>query len=232
MSRYLTLDSVVRDICAENNDPEAANYVKIARLTRRVLQEIDLHLLPRVEVKVFNIQENLSVDLPADCIDPIKVGYEDCNMIYILPKKVGKFIYEPDCNCTGDVKCVKCNFTPVRTNRGYGEMYGIKSGIEAGYWQYDPTNNRLVFNKDFKKIYVQYKSSLGDGDMQLIPSEAYRMISSRVLYFENLSKNQFAAREYEKVFVIAVKDYKRFKADHPLEELLSNLTNNYLNAPR
>lgn len=229
--RLLTFDQIVRDICAEDNDAEARNYIKIARLVRRVIQEIDLHLLPRVEVSVFDIEDNLTVSMPGDCIDPIKVGYEDCGNIYILPKKVGKFIKEVDCNCNG-ATCNKCTFTPLRILGRYGEAYGIKSGVEMGWWQYDPTQNRIVLNRHFNRVYVQYKSALGDGNMQLIPVEAYRMISARALYFNNLSKNQFAAREYEKVFIIAVKDYKRFKADHPLEELIQNLTINYSNAPR
>ena len=172
--QYSSLDTIVREICAIKGDPAATDYIRVARVVRRVVQQLNIHLMPNVESKFYTIGDNLTISLSGDQEDVTKVGIV-INKCLVNLNYASELIH-PDltavqedttssctCNNIADLTnnqteavepiatnhCSRCTFHNYyyHSNGSYGEYYGYKSDRkDLGSSKYDVANNDIIFN--------------------------------------------------------------------------------------
>lgn len=224
--RYVTLDYVVRNICAvQLQDASYSQYVRVARAVRSGVEQASLHLIPAIKSAFVTVDENFIGVLPHDATLVTKVGVPATNgkIITILRDrklrrdKLVEFLDEPEyCEC--DVPPDEAVNVPSGAvsqnifhnvfwpgNRFYGELYSVPTTIDyGGSWNYNMDSGVLEFGAGQYidvgcKVLVEYKAA---GECNMIPIEAQETIEAYALYKLNFhiapGKAQFSMGEFKR----------------------------------
>lgn len=169
--RCMTLDDLVRDLCAAIGDTEAKLfYTQITRLAIHAIDSLNLRVIPNFRSTKGVVESNLTVSLPEDCIKVAKaakyleVGGSPC--VYPLGRSddADMVANQMVVNSPQDLNCPETPPTASGCDIGidwigyngstlgtyymgsyYGEQYGYSESRFFGLYVDDRTNNRLVF---------------------------------------------------------------------------------------
>jgi len=171
--KYRTLDIVVRDLCEVVEDYEHKKYVEIMKICVRMLERFNIfHETPYYRSTTLKVSNIYTVDLPSDCVKPIKVGV--CINNHIHSFYYNAEICNPkdivDCCCTcestdvtnttvatsdGGVvlesgTCSFCSFANYYCNDNnplpYTDYSSRPYQTYAGWFNIDLAKNRIVFD--------------------------------------------------------------------------------------
>lgn len=228
MSRFKTLDQIVRNICSMIGDTQNEGYVRVARLAVQVLEEVNLMGIPQVKTVQVEIGDNLTATLPDDLILVSKVGNVDGNgNIYLMGRddrirRVDEYERLNPVSCD-DVEPVNIpTFVPQervvfynyynynglnRWGEYIGERYGvIDRHFLAGTYRYNSSLNILEFGSGYdivpgNKVFVEYKATMGDDVHRLVPLEWETAIQYRTLQHLTAAKDPPASAAHHRQFI-------------------------------
>lgn len=249
--RYTTLDNFIRNLAAFVDDPEAKRtYTKFLRITLEELESLNLTTIPDVKSKIFTVDENNIITLPADAINPVKAGkYVDISGVagvYPLGKKGAG--YELAIKPNNGFSCEPNNITNTKVvfsyenhnsnevlnlfyiNSFYGEDYSYREDRVFGYWTYDKEWNRMIFEdgtiQPGDSVVVQY--SVYNDDFKLIPLEVKPMLRHKVLYWFYSNSNRIKAEMHFRKFKMEYARYKRNrKGGYSYDDYINALQKGY-----
>jgi len=205
----LTLDELVRNVCEESGDTKFKMYPKFLRLAIRCYRDLGLFVIPTIKSVELPINNNNTVDLPADFIYLNKVGICCGGRIVTLSVDDSLCIPEELCSCA-DINeeishvngCCTGAINPSGTtafygwNGGYGELYGLGAGYNClGYYRFDKENQRLILNSGYPNqlkptIIVEYKADGTANGVRYVPAEAQETIIAWINYKHFLQSNR------------------------------------------
>lgn len=230
--KYDTLDSLTRDICAIGfNDPEARDYLMVSRAVHRAVEQLNFIVSPPIKTVELTIEDNLTVNLPGDCVEPTKVGTIVDGIIRIMGRNdhlynIEVIRDEPDygCDCqetteattTTTTRCDACTFH----NYANGEAYGYRPRMfPNGQYRYDATYNRLIMGSGFDietggNIIVEYISMTTADDLCLIDKRLFPCIRQRVISWLKQNANPQESRIADMHFKQEYRLAKKLMTDH------------------
>lgn len=230
--KYDTLDSLTRDICAIGfNDPEARDYNMVSRAVHRAVEQLNFLISPPIKTVELPILQNLTVDLPDDCVEPIKVGTIVDGVIRIMGRS--DYLYnlsiiqdakDYGCDCqettaTSTTETQTCNACTFH-NSPYGEVYGYRPKMfPNGKYRHDSQYNRLIMGSGSdivigNNVIVEYIAMTSADELCLIDKRLFPCIRSRVISWlkQNVSpqESRVADRDFQKEYRLA----KTLLTDH------------------
>lgn len=238
---FIPLEVVVNDLCELMGDYDHKKYVQVLKSVVRKMQHFNYFNQSPYYITVPLVVSNIrTVNTPADCIKPIKVGL-------CINGQIRSFYYNSDicpptednfgCTCptqpTGNTTalpddsichCGFCSFPNYFCNgqtRNFYEDYSVRPyQTVAGYFNYDLQNERIIFSSDSNvqpedEVLLMYKSSMQSKDkVKAIPVEYFEYLRYSVM--EELGDVRMSARnkrEAERQEQKIIKSYNRLTAE-------------------
>lgn len=239
--KFLTFDSVARQLCAQMGDPTGKKLLIVSRTLKSVLDQLDLHVFPHVKSGRFTVQSNLTIDLPSDVAKVLKVGTllsDGTLRILGLEENLIAPIEESACECaavdnsadTSTVTtCPACTFHGCWFPNGqFGELYGYRTPqFINGKWRPDYGNNRVILSSGTdveagSTLIMEYKPDTdADNRMIQIPKDAYTMLMYRVFQLIDSYGNPGKAQTYARMFKIEYDTFKQSNSHLSVEDIIS-----------
>lgn len=249
MSKFITLDKIVRDVCVALGDTDFSQYARVMRSTGLAVEDVFRNLIPAIKSELFEIKSNLTVQMPVDCTMITKVGviddagrllvlYEDTDIRRQLKNKQD----EIDANCdtdsivpeeiTVEIPFYNC-FFDTYCDVLYGYTYD--PGV-AGTYRYDPTAGIVEFGSGIyiaagNNVVIEYKSN-GAEMFQMIPAEAQSVIMARTHYNLNIGLRPQVAELQFQQFRREYAQLKRTYLRKNPEEYIRAFTRHYSPTPK
>lgn len=234
--KYVSASNIVSNICAIHlDDEQQRNAGRVIRTLGIVLSEFAITAGMTIVSKDFVLQGN-TLKMPDDCVEVFKVGVI-CNGHVRMMGSDNTI--KAGCSCEGSDTCAGCTFYNYVSGSLYkGEMYGRRAPqFENGTYRWDTASGRIEFGSgydvfDGSKIIVEYRSSLTEDVLDVIPAHYELAITHKVLahFFavSNPSAAQFNMREFQRHFAQLKRN------DHPfqLNEFLAAIRGNRVSSPR
>jgi hypothetical protein len=163
---YITLDSVITDYLGES-EQSIHRYKKVFDIIFRGMDHMGIDFFYQVQTVKLPVNANLTVTLPANCLNVVKAGVLNSNgeivTLYInnklttyadlLPNRLSKTqdntIFNWDITCNGGW------YYNYWANGTYTSLYGLPSGEPfVGSYKYDSINGLLLLNETFQFSYL------------------------------------------------------------------------------
>lgn len=227
--KFDTLDSLTRDICAIGfNDPEARDYVMVSRAVHRAVEQLNFLITPPIKSVELTINDNYTVDLPGDCVEPIKVGVIVNGILRIMGRDDNLYnlaVIQNTPNFGCDCNTIVTTSSTVDTSESchvctfhgshLGELYGLRPRMFSnGKFKFDSAFNRLIMGSGYDieaggSIVVEYISMTTADDLCLIDKRLFPCIRSRVVSWlkqnSNPSESAIADRHFKVEYRLAKK---------------------------
>lgn len=245
--KFRTLRDVALDLCALHlADPEGAKSTLAIRALRSVMDELSLHIHANVVSKYFTIAENLTIQMPADCQDVLKVGVLDSgNRIRIMGRdeQIRRAIPEaPGCSCTETTDttevCEACCFHNFGWEGKYSvrEFYGYKQPqFPNGQFRYNEKDNRIEFGTGYdiasgEEVLVEYRQAYGATDYNLIPAPfaVALMHKAAALIDARPGVSAYHMNEFRRAYTA----YRNGRFVYSAEDIVGALKGQYMSAPK
>jgi hypothetical protein len=243
MERFDTIDGVVRDIMS-NVGAEEQDYARYLRAANRTLKTLSLYTFDKVKSIEVKVSNQLTAELPDDCIYITKVGTPCCNGINLqLLSKLSTSHRKQDSLSTpcANHSCNDCHPTNANANATnanatcsnlvffgfvqpsiYGELYGLQPMLNNNYGSYyhDQSANIIVLegNQNPKigdTLIIEYRASLDANSYKMIPIEAFDLINAKVLSMLNVNQKQLWDDAAKKAEI----RYRRYTSGLTLQDL-------------
>jgi len=197
---YITLDSVIQDYLNESEQSNA-KYFKLWHIAFRGLEDLGLDFFYKVQSVKLPINANLTVTLPADYINWMKVGvlnnrgevipldYNDKLTTFadLLPDRLEKT--QDDTNVTtGWGSDTYYNYW---NGYAYTNIYGVPSGTpRVGNFKVDTPNGVILLNENFQYEYIilEYVASPMAGQEYYLPMQFREALISWLRWKDNISR--------------------------------------------
>jgi hypothetical protein len=228
-------------------DPDFRGLAGVVRVMSSVLDELNLHDgIEYYRSEVMEIDDNLTISLPKDCINVMKVGVvgQDAKVRVMgnddrIRRKGLADTNKCTCDDTTDDICTACTFCNVWWGNSYfGELYGAKSVEFAnGSYRYDRPRNALEFGSGYDisagaKILVEYKSALDGEGYNMIPSENAMAVAFRTIMALSASVAPGRAQYAEHQFKVSWAMLKRRKINNNPLDLIAAVKGQSMAAPK
>jgi len=259
--RFTTLDTVVRDVCSMMGDAEFKEYVRVARLGRHVLQELNLLAIPSYRSDWYTIGSSFTVALPSDCIQPTKVGTLDNNGRINLFGTEDRLRIQLDNELDNPVSCDNPDldhgsttstttinastagsgvwFSNVNSRGEYiGELYGLRQRpFTNGVYRYDKERNLIEFGVgsaiyEGQQVIIEYKAALGEDQYKLIPVEWSTAIMYRTLQHLDAFKRANVSQVHFRQFLREWATIKRQAQAKPIKEWVAAIEQARYGSPK
>lgn len=240
--RFVTFDTVVRNICSDMGDVNADGYIRIARCLQVVLEDLNILAFPIVRSEEFTIGDGLTVVLPDDCILPLQVGTLDALGRITLLGQEDRLRRVLKSQAANEVSCdnpdldqdtsttstgsdvIFFNFTA--TGNYVGERYGKTNRQHLnGLWRYNKELNLIEFGSGYRvfsggKVIIEYKASMGDDIHRMIHSEWQPAIKAKTMSDLAAATGQVRVSEFHhQRFLRAYQTLKRMIANQSPQQL-------------
>lgn len=176
---YRDLDSIVYSICELIGDDNHKKYAKVLKSCARFMERFNcFHSTPYFRSTNLKVSNNYTVQMPEDCMRPIKVGI-------CIDGKIRGFYYNqelcapndspPSCTCDDNesvatsTPCAFCCYPNYYNNPS--AVYNTRENYSAspyqtaaGWFKYDLVNDRIIFDANSniqpdEEVVLMYKSS-------------------------------------------------------------------------
>ena len=253
-----SFDVVAHNIGALAFGDAKKHYQRVSIGLTHALEDLNIHLIGGVESVYLTVQDNMTVDLPRDCIAPFKVGACDNGEVRIIVQNsklchpVSNQDQQIDCDActcgttaysnvatttdtdTTDTTCTACTFH----NCGGFPVYGIPVRTKlGGSWDWDKMNHRLVLGDGRyvgvgKKVLLEYKASMTAAKFQMIPKSTFQCLYWKVLELMNANQAVGKSRNQREVFKEEYYRLKELYSNMTLEDWIQAFASGYLAAPK
>jgi|ERR1039457_264604 hypothetical protein len=163
---YISIDSVITDYLTESEQSEK-KYFKLWHSAFRGMDDMGLDFFYEIQSYKLPINPNITVNVPANCLNVIKAGvlngrgeviplnsnsklttYAD-----LLPNRKAKTIDNTIFNW--DITCNGGWYYNYWADGTYTNLFGLPSGAPfIGSYKYDRQNNIILLNEDFQFPYL------------------------------------------------------------------------------
>jgi hypothetical protein len=235
--RFVTLDFIVRNICAvQLQDASFSQYPRVARAVRSAVIQAQMNFVPAMKSQLIEVDDNYIAQLPPDADTVTKVGLlTKSGRIVTLIRDNGlrrdqleRLEDEPEyCECeqAPDVALeVPLTSTPANVFHNvtwnayrYGEMYSVPTLLDyVGTWRHNEQVGVLEMGAGTLvqtgiKILVEYKAL---GDVTMIPMEAQEAIEAFAMYKLDFNrapgKAQFSMNEFRRHAAMLKRQYAAY----------------------
>ena len=243
--KFKPIHDFVTDLTSEVNDPGGHySFLKLLRLTTSVMQELNLWVIPNLYTQRFVIQDNGTVDMPEDCIQPVigfvvkKCGTEE--FLFPLGKVDDRFARNITCSEFPEEPSVTdCNQVSLVNYYGrdqacwawgaYSERYGKRESRFFGLYSFDSVENRVHFRNGPAPGYtvvLTFKSS--NDDYKRLPVDAAPMVRHRVLQRYYIPTDKGAASMHRNEFRVSLKMFKKGRlSGYSLNDYIDAMTSEF-----
>lgn len=248
--RYRTLTSLANDLCVLHLGDAAGNKMGVAlRALRATMDELNMSVAPNIVSQLFEIGSDYTIQMPASCMQITKVG--------VLCDNGGKVRFmgrvddirrgiEPVCclceDATATSSAVTCNACAVYgvpfSISSKGELYGYRPPeFPNGTFRYNRAENRIEFGSgydvfDGSSVLVEYLSSLGGNEYDMIPSELGNAFMFHAAHTINMSARPGVANNYMNEFKRSFNTYKSIQVNYDADDLVAALRGQSMSAPK
>lgn len=228
-SGYVNLNYVVNSVLMDMDEYTTSKRKKILQYAIFGMTELNIFVLPSVEVAYLKQNDDFTVDLPDDYMDYIKVAVEvgDGDQSRIVTLTLNNTLPLPNVdklkicpNSCVDEPTLTLNgtdyFVPgfgyyfaqhYRNGQYVGEMFGLGGGIGLMQYRIDIKNRQIIFDQLFPggEIVLEYKSTgIKTDGTTTIPRQAVAALRSYIKWqlAENNDKLALSAKEEKENFIL------------------------------
>lgn len=252
MSAFITLDKIIRDVCVANGDTDFSQYNRVMRSAGLAVEDVFFNLIPQIKSELLEVQSNLTLQMPDDCVLVTKVGvidtegrllvlYEESDLRRRLANKQKEQAEDCDDTTTNvtassdvivaDIPFYNCG-AGMFTDVVYGYTYDPG---RVGTYRYDKSagivelgsGEYIVIGSD---VVVEYKSNSSE-NLQMIPAEAQSVIMARTQFHLNMGLRPQVAELQFRQFEREYKQLKRVYLRKNPEEYIRAFTRHFSPTP-
>lgn len=238
----MNLDNAIRSFLSHGDIDVTASgtYARMQRIVLAQIAELRLNVSPDVRSAVLVINDDLTVDMPADSVRIYKVGRLMPDGSVRTFGESERFYEENTCDCPGCSAVGSGGQQPAGTSRHchfstfhnvfwdgrYGELYGLRDDyFENGKWSVN--GNKITFHSGYdvragNKVVVEYETST-DG-FSVIPEEDIEMLRNKCLHEFFLNMRPSVADRYFVKFKQAINNKVRRETRMPPEWWIANFS--------
>lgn len=247
-SGYVNLNYVVNSVLMDMDEYTTSKRKKILQYAIFGMTELNIFVLPSVEVAYLKQNDDFTVDLPDDYMDYIKVAVEvgDGDQSRIVTLTLNNTLPLPNVdklkicpNSCVDEPTLTLNgtdyFVPgfgyyfaqhYRNGQYVGEMFGLGGGIGLMQYRIDIKNRQIIFDQLFPggEIVLEYKSTgIKTDGTTTIPRQAVAALRSYIKWqlAENNDKLALSAKERKrKLYIVDYRMLQYFTNIFTIDEYL------------
>lgn len=236
--KFLTAQSIASNICVVHmNDESMTGINRVLRAMVPVLRELNATAGLAVVTKQFSLS-GLVVNMPEDCLNVFKVGSVIDGKVYLMGADPFIRRGKTTCSCAGTAEssCPACTFHGLSRNY-FGEAYASKvPQWQNGTYRWDKDTNRVEFGSgyhvfDGSELLIEYQTSMGQDDFDLIPSEMEILITHKTLASLFAVSNPGVASANMRQFQIHWQQHKRRQSPANPYEIIAALKGNRVSSP-
>lgn len=244
--KFRTLRDVALDLCALHlADPEGNKVALAIRALRNVMDELSIHINANIVSKYFTIADNLTIQMPPDCQEVLKVGVLCGSRVRIMGRDndIRRAIPEASgCSCsettdTEDV-CPACSFHGYFGEGKYGvrEFYGYRQDqFPNGRFRYNSKENRIEFGTGYDietgaQVLVEYRQAYGATDYNLIPAPFVVALTHKAAAL--IDARPGVANNHMNEFRRAYTAYRNANFVYTAEDIVGALIGERMSAPK
>jgi hypothetical protein len=247
-SGYVNLNYVVNSVLMDMDEYTTSKRKKILQYAIFGVTELNIFVLPSVEVAYLRQNDDFTIDLPDDYLDYIKVGVEvggpderrivtlTLNNTLPLPN-TDKLKICPN-SCVDEPTLTLNNtdyFIPgfgyyfaehYRNGQYVGEMYGLGGGMGLMQYRVDLKNRQIILNELFEngEIVLEYKSTgIKTDGSTTIPRQAVAALRAYIKWelAENNDKLALSAKDRKrKLYLVEYRLLQYFTNTFTIDEYL------------
>ena len=242
---YISLDSCIVDYCQESEQSYIHKYRKLFDLAFRGMDELGINFFYQIQTFKLPINANLTVTLPSNCLNIVKVGvlngrgeiipipsnsklttYAD-----LLPDRIAKTqdntVFNWEITCNGGW------YYNYWANGTYTNLYGLPSGAPfMGSYKYDSVNGLIVLDENFQFPYLMVECLVSptEGEDYYIPIQFREALIAWLAWMDirnipssrrgNLGDKRDRRAEFYNQQRLAVQKYSPFRIEDAYEESL------------
>lgn len=241
---YISLDSCITDYIGES-EQSIHKYKKLFDAAFRIMDVLGLDFFYEIRTSKLPVNANLTVNVPANCLNVIKCGilngvgemiplnsnsklttYAD-----LLPNRIEKTqdntIFNWDSPANGGW------WYNYWANGTYTNLYGLPSGAPfIGSYKYDSVNGVIILNENFQFDYLMVECLVSpvEGEEYYIPVQFREALIAGLAWLDirsmptsrkgNLSDKRDRERQFEKQRKLAIARYSPFKIEEAYQASL------------
>ncbi len=238
---YITVDSTITDYMGEA-ELSIHRYKKLFDIAYRGMYDLGLDFFFEIRTFKLPINANLTVNIPANCLNLIKAGvlngkgeiiplYSNSKLTTyadLLPDRISKTqdntIFNWDITCNGGW------YYNYWANGTYTNLYGLPSGAPfIGSFKYDSVNGIIVLSEDYEFDYLMIECLVGpeEGQDYYIPVQFREALIAWIAWLDirnmptsrkgNLGDKRDRRNEYYNQRRLAIARYSPFRIEDAIQ---------------
>lgn len=230
--KHLTTDNLLLNLCETVGDMEYAQKARFARILATEIREFARYV-PIPRYTGIEVENNMTLNLPDDCLDVFRVGYVFNGKFYNIGRDPN--IVRIDCVDTSFVPTITAQnlYYDALTNSFPTALYGLKvDPYPEGYWNYNEAENRVELSggqlvKPGAILHVHYNQSDADNFNRPIPVEFEKLLLLKCLqaYYMASDPNK---SEYFRKLAVAKRRYVMVRRQRiTLDQVIGAITEGY-----
>lgn len=167
MSGRITLDEVIKSLLIQQGEYTEHKYMQYLDIAIRGLKELSFDILQEIKVEKLSINDNMTVDLPIDYVNYVRIGVCSNGRVSVLGFDDNLCLTYCIDTCGNDTKHTGGSGTAwtgnYRNGESTGGAYGVGGGNNKnGYYRIDREKNQIALSSEVKadEIMLEY---IGDG---------------------------------------------------------------------
>jgi hypothetical protein len=250
----IPLDTIVRNACSNVGDTDAQKaYVPMLRCATMALRDLNLHVTPSVKSFIFTVGDNLTIQMPGDCLNPftaLKLINNEC--AYPLGKVDGLNFRTEDMVPTNEwcpesveqtssdvcFRMYHLDGFPYRDffymDYYYGEIYGYKESRFFGFYTYDKSANKVLFVSGGcvhpgDRVAISYEAK--DDTFCIVPEDLEMPLFHYSLHLYYASTSPGKSANHMTLFKVHLRKYNHKKIKrYSRQDILDSITRGYRSA--
>ena len=246
MNNYVSVEEVIKSLLIQQGEYTEHKYMQYLDIALRGLKELAFDVTQEVKAKTLPVNENLTVDLPSDYVDYVRIGVCNNGVIRDLSKYLGSCLSRATDECgapiakssgsdTRDLDNIEDIywFSNYRGGENMGRIYGVGGGqSDFGYYRIDTERNQISLASPFAggSIYLEY---IGDGsgdngqyDIHVHAEEALRAYiwwkSIQRKRMIPMNEKEMARRDWYNEKRLAIARFSNFTKQEALQQSRKN----------
>lgn len=252
--KTITLDRIVRNACANVGDIDASRaYAPMMRFAVMATTDLGFNVFPRIKTAMAQVDENLSIAVPKDCLRPITAFKRVSNHCVYPLTETKHPAFRPDdmippkpwaCPVEAETSDTVCYDLPNINNESwtfwyqnwyYGEDYGYSESRFFGIWGWEPESGKMFFEDNWcihpgDQVVFTYETDVEE--CLVVPQDAEMMVFHFVLHIYFSSTQPQKSTLQLNYFKIHKRNYDNRQRPFNRQDILDALSRGYKSAPR
>ncbi len=168
---FVSLDSIVRKALIDFDGDSMHGYFKFLNYAYYGVQDLNMDIKGNIKDEVVTMRDNRTIQVPADMITWLKIGYVKDDLIYFIHNKDCAVLKQPDTETDPPVNVQNIKLDTCCTNG------------DANYFRYQDKEATIYFppDADLQDVYLRYLATPYQlAGETMIPTQAEQMILWRI----------------------------------------------------